>query len=202
MTRLLPFLAILALCGCNTAQRDASRILAAQTPGSSSGAGATFVGPANSAAPSTQTAERRVSYYQPKNDIPLPVYGHASAKTSAETSAQPAPEAAPAPAWIDEKVTTTYGQHQDAAAVVKLATAAGAWGQARWLGIALILCAIGGLLYSHNNPEGYPVICWKIGAIGLFLTAYDPSPWFGLLLIIPGIFYVGQKLGVIRPLPL
>lgn len=196
----LPFLAILALSACNTAPNAARRVLEAQTPGNASGAGATFTGPANSAAPSTQTAERRVSYYQPKNDIPLPVYGQTPAKTSAD--APPQAPAAPQPAWIDEKVTTTYGQHQDAAAVVKLATSAAGWGKSRILGIMLLLCAIGGLLYSHNNPEGYPVICWKVGGIGLFLMAYDPSPWWGLLLIIPGIFYVGQKLGVIRPLPL
>ena len=195
----LPFIAILALSSCNTAPSAARRVLEAQTPGNATGAGATFTGPANSAAPSTQVAERRVSYYQPRADIPLPVYGNQPANDAA-SPIQQAPQ--PAPAWIDEKVTTSIGQHQDAAAVVKLATSATAWGKSRWLGIMLFLCAVGGLLYSHNNPEGYPVICWKVGGIGLFLAAYDPSPWWGLLLIIPGIFDVGQKLGVIRPLPI
>jgi hypothetical protein len=118
-------------------------------------------------------------------------------------NSQPAPVAGPpVPAWIDETTTTTIGQHQDAAGILKVATAVGSWGRARWLGILLLLAAVGGLLYAHGNPEGYPVICWQVGGVGLFLAMFDPSPWWLALLILPAGFYFAQKLGLLRlPLP-
>lgn len=203
---------LLASVGCSSLPGTAGSIVAQQTPGVSSGAGATFQGPANSAAPSTQVATRRVGYYPPPvRQWPLPVTGIqpvSAAALPAEPSAPPPastsasgftpPSAPPAPAWIDEHTETTFGQHQDAAGIVKVAVSMGRWGRARWFGILCCLAAVGGLLWAHNNPEGYPVVCWKIGAVGIFLAVFDPSPWWLLLLIIPAGFYLLQKLGLLR----
>lgn len=205
-------LAVLCLTGCQN--RVSRGIVAEQKPGYAEGAGATFTGPANSAAASTQVAQRRVAYYAPQRE-PLPRYAaprkaapETTESTEVEAPAQAAPsapfaplppvQAAPAPAWIDERTETTFGQHQDAAGLVKAATAVGSWGRARWFGILCILAAIGGLLYAAGNAEGYPLICWKVGAVGVFLATFDPSPWWLLLLIIPAGFYVIQKLNLLR----
>lgn len=214
-----PFAVILlaALCfsGCGTF-RGASGIVAQQTPGQSTGAGATFTGPANSAAASTQTAQRRVAYYPPPAPAsPAPVAAPVTVRASDAPATAPSapalpqsstsplqlqlPAPAPAPAWIDEKTETTFGQHQDAAGLVKAATAIGSWGRARWLGILCILFAAFALAWAHNNPEGYPLVAWKIGAVGLFLALFDPSPWWLLLLIIPAAFYTIQKLKITLP---
>lgn len=210
--------ALLALTGCG-AIRGASGIVAQQTPGQSTGAGATFTGPANSAAASTQTAQRRVAYYPPPQREALPRYAPQSAQAESPearaqsqtptATAEPASSqlstlnsqllAPPPPAWIDEKIETTFGQHQDAAGLVKAATAIGSWGRARWLGILCILFAAFALAWAHNNPEGYPLVAWKIGAVGVFLALFDPSPWWLLLLIIPAAFYTIQKLKITLP---
>lgn len=205
--------ALLTLTGCGTF-RGASGIVAQQTPGQSTGAGATFTGPANSAAASTQTAQRRVAYYPPTAPAPAapaPVAAPVTVRTSepapatetpptaAPVAQLPAPLAPPAPAWIDEKIETSFGQHQDAAGLVKAATAIGSWGRARWLGILCILFAAFALAWAHNNPDGYPLVAWKIGAVGLFLALFDPSPWWLLLLIIPAAFYAVQKLKITLP---
>lgn len=207
--------ALLTLTACGTF-RGASGIVAQQTPGQSTGAGATFTGPANSAAASTQTAQRRVAYYpSPAPAAPAPIAAPVTVRTPEPTPAPETPQtsapvsqlstlnsqplAPPAPAWIDEKIETTFGQHQDAAGLVKAATAIGSWGRARWLGILCILFAAFALAWAHNNPDGYPLVAWKIGAVGLFLALFDPSPWWLLLLIIPAAFYTIQKLKITLP---
>lgn len=202
---------LLTLTGC--AQRSGANILAEQRPGEASGAGATLTGPTNAAAATTQTAKRRVGYYPPPSrQWPLPTTGLVA--TPAETTlpvnattpdqspsgaVSPAPLAAPAPAWIDETVTTTIGQHQDAAGLIKAASAMASWGKARWLGIVCILCGAFGLAWAHNNPDGYPLICWKIAGIGLALAIFDPSPWWLLALLLPAAFYIWQKLQIKLP---
>lgn len=205
----LGIVAVAVLCvGCGS-MKSASAIVAQQTPGQSSGAGATFQGPANSAAPSTQIAQRRASYYPaPTRQWPLPTTGIKPAQDSASQTSVPVlrtdePQTAmppmPSPAWIDERTETTFGQHQDAAGLVQAATAMGSWGRARWFGILCVLFAAFALAWAHNNPEGYPLIAWKIGAVGMFLVVFDPSPWWLLLLIIPGVFYIVQKLKITLP---
>jgi hypothetical protein len=199
----------LALSQTGCQNRMSRGIVSEQKPGLATGAGATFTGPANSAAASTQVAQRRVAYYAPPAAsapvaAPLPV----RTESPAAPQAAPAPAAhapsyapppgPPAPAWIDERTETSFGQHQDAAGLMKAATAIGSWGRARWFGILCLLASIGGLLYAHGNPEGYPLICWKVGAVGVFLAVFDPSPWWLLLLILPAGFYVVQKLNLLR----
>lgn len=203
--RLIALVLMMSLAGCtNRSGKAASSIVAQQTPGSSSGAGATFVGPANSAAPSTQTAHRRAAYYPaPVRDWPLPTTGLSAQSPAASDQSpiahpQSAIQQVPPPAWIDEKTETTFGQHQDAAGLVTAAIAAGAWGKARWLGLLCVAFSALALAWSHNNPEGYPLVAWKIGAVGLALVVLDPSPWWLLLLIIPAGFYFVQKLNLLR----
>ena len=195
----------LLLGGCAATNGNARRIVEGQQPGQATGAGATFLGPANSAAPSTQVAQRRVGYYPaPKRDIPLPFYGKKAeeAAKGGDVDQMPVnPTEQPLPAWIDERVETTYGQHQDAAAMIKVASAVGMWGKARVFGVLAILFGIAVLLYSHGNPDGYPVIGWAVAGAGVFLVAFDPSPWWLLLLIPVGLFYFAQKLaekGILR----
>jgi len=196
---------LLGATGCSRVSSGAAKLMAEQHPGQATGAGATITGPSNSAAPTTQTAHRRAGYYAPPTrDWPLPTTGLPATPTASPSpppSLSPSPTTspqAPAPAWIDEKVETTIGQHQDAAGLVTAAIAANAWGKARWLGLLCVAFSALALAWSHNNPEGYPLIAWKIGAIGLALVVLDPSPWWLLLLILPAAFYVVQKLNLLR----
>lgn len=193
--------------GCMNKGAAATNIVAQQTPGYSTGAGASFTGPANSAAPSTQVAQRRAAYYPaPTRQWPLPTTGIKAASpapSDATANAKPEAEQSPAvptPAWIDERTETTFGQHQDAAGLVQAATAMGNWGKARWFGILCVLFGAFALAWAHNNPEGYPLVAWKIGAVGLFLVIFDPSPWWLLLLLIPAGFYTIQKLKITLPI--
>lgn len=201
MKTMLAILAVLTLGGCNNSSKGVSRaVLDAQTPGTSSGAGATFVGPANSAAPSTQVAQRRAAYY-PQPSRESFVYGKPAVPVIKSDEAQPVPvevqqQQVPVPAWIDERVETTYGQHQDAAGIMKVALSLAAWSKIRWIGICFVLFSLFGLAWSHNNPEGYPLVCWKFLAGGLFLAIIDPNPWWGLVLLIPAGFYAWQKSGL------
>jgi hypothetical protein len=207
--------AVLTLTACQN--RVSRGIVAEQKPGYAEGAGSTFTGPANSAAASTQIAHRRMAYYPPPQREPF-VYGGRisttepqkfpaneappqSADATPSTAVPSAVLAPPAPAWIDERTETTFGQHQDAAGLVKAATAIGSWGRARWFGILAIIAAAFGLAWAHNNPDGYPLVCWKIGAVGVFLAVFDPSPWWLLLLLIPATLYTVQKLNITARLP-
>lgn len=193
----------LLFAGCAHFPGTAGSVVAQQTPGVATGAGATFTGPANSAAASTQTAARRVSYYPPPVRAPLPRFGSPARESRAEVVAPPVLLPSPAaPAWIDERTETTFGPHQDASGIIKAANFLAGWGKARWFGVLCLLGAAFGLAWAHNNPEGYPVICWKVGGIGLFLALFDPSPWWLLLLLIPAGFYLAQKLGLLRLPPL
>lgn len=204
------FAILLGVAACKYVPGTASSVVSEQKPGVATGAGATFTGPANSAAPSTQVAARRVGYYPPPTRQALPRYIAPSVpeikvgEQPSVVSAQPEPEPAqtPQPAWIDEHVETTYGQHQDAAGIIKVANYLGTWGKMRWIGLLCLFAAYSGLLWSHGNADGYPVICWKVGACGLVFTVLDASLWWLLLLIIPAGFYLAQKLGLLRlPLP-
>jgi hypothetical protein len=207
---------VLMLGGCKTRGFWASKsVIEGQTPGVAAGAGATLTGPANSAAPSTQTAQRRTAYYPPpaadrvesgklkvegQKTPPPPeavVGGSTDSQLSALSSQLP-PVAVPAPAWIDEKVTTQIGQHQDAAAIVKLAAAASGWPMLRWIGLGCVLAGVGGLLWSHGNPDGYPLVFWKVGGAGVFFMLAGENPAWLLLLILPLGFYAVQKLNLLR----
>jgi len=205
---LLLFL-LIAFSGC--LNKTGQHIAEAQKPGIATGAGATLTGPANSATPTTQVAQRRVAYYPPQAEplprsaAPMPVISttseptaHIAAAPAGVVSSTPAAPF-PAPAWIDERTETTLGQHQDAAGLIKAASALGSWGRARWLGIVCMIFSAFALAWAHNNPDGYPLVAWKTGAVGLFLALFDPSPWWLLLLFIPAGFYVVQKLKITLP---
>lgn len=204
----------LLLVGCNgfgvkVASSPSSGILAQQTPGLASGAGATFTGPSNSAGASTQVASRRVGYFQPLPvNLPTPVV---------QTSVQPvAPDVksdvstqvvqpqmqvfnqTPQPAWIDEKVETTYAPHQDAAGIIKVSNILSQWGVMRWIGLLCVFVGYSGILWSTHNPEGYLVVFWKVVACGVVFFVIDASLWWLLLLVIPAGFYLMQKLGLLN----
>ncbi len=190
-------LVCLLLSGCSHfTSKTAPNILAEQTPGVVEGGGAKLTSPGNAAAPTTMVAEKRTAFYPPPQRQPLPRY---------ESPAKPVESPAiapPAPVWIDEKVTTTIGAHQDAAAIVKVASEANTWSKTRWIGIALVVVALLAALYYRGTPDGYPLIYLKVGAIGLALAIIDPSPWWFLMLIIPAGFYVAQKFNLLRlPMP-
>ncbi len=200
MRLLIALFAVALVGGCKNLPTSVSKIVAGQTPGEATGAGAVFVGPANSAAPSTQVATRQVGYYPPPVKMPLPRFVPTPAPQP-QADVAPVPPETPVPAWVNEHVETTFGQHQDAAGIVKVATSMGGWGSARWLGILCMLGGAFGLAWAHGNPDGYPVVCWKVGGVGLVLAIFDPNPWWILLLLIPAGFYLAQKLNLLK-LPL
>lgn len=200
---------ILLGAGCGVVPRltGASGVIQSQTPGAATGAGASVVGPANSASPTTQTSERRVAYYPP----PSVVIPDVAAKVQVQTpTSVPQPQLPPVviqppatqpqyPAWTYEHVSTTIGEHQDAAGLVKAAKVASGWSTVRWLGILTTLVGIAGWLYSYNNHEtGYPLVFIKVAIAGLIITIVGSNPWLLLLLIIPVGFYALQKLNLLR----
>lgn len=202
----------LNLVGCSgVGQKMVTSVAQSQAPGAATGAGATIIGPTNSAEPTTQVAERRTAYYAPQADLTgIAAYIHSQVGQLAVTPAvqsstqqtQPVaipPSTAPQyPAWTYEKVSTTIGQHQDAAGLVKAAQTASGWPVWRWIGIATMVVGIGGWLYSYNNKEtGYPLVWIKVFLCGAIITAVGSNPWLLLLLLIPLGFYAVQKLAAI-----
>ena len=185
---------LLLLSAC--APFAARKIVEAQTPGTVTGAGATLVGPGNSASPTTQSAERTIAFTVPQVGT-TPQLTPVAVQTPT-----PVPSAVPlvsiSPAWIQERVTTQLGQHQDAAGIIKVAASVSQWGTVKWMGLICILVCIGGLLWSHGNPDGYPVVFWKVGGCGIALMLIGDHPAWLLILIIPFAFYAVQKLGLIR----
>lgn len=186
-------LGALLFSGCPAfSSRTAPNILAAQTPGTVEGAGVKLTSPGNAASPTTMTAEKRTAYYAPPYREPLIRY-----ESPYKPQEQPK-MGIPAPAWIDEKVVTVIGAHQNAALLIKAAEEGEKWSKVRWLGICLVVVALGAALYYRGTPEGYPMIYLKVGAIGAALAIIDPSGWWFLLLLVPALFYLAQKLGVLK----
>lgn len=175
---------------------SARHIVEAQTPGQVTGAGATLVGPANSATGSSQIAERRM-WYRPTRPAAGSVPVAPPVITPAPRVEQPPIQPA-APEWIYERTETTLGQHQDAAGIVKVAATMSAWSSVKWIGLLCILVCLGGLLWSHGNPDGYPLVFWKVGGIGLFLVLVGDNPFWLLLLLLPLGFYAIQRLNLLR----
>lgn len=201
MSRVL--LAALFLCvaaACSNPSRQTARVITAQAPGSASGSGSTLVGPTNSAASSTQVAERTTVWAPPPTALATPFV---SAPTIPSVTTPLPPSSLPIPVWTTERTSTTLGSHQDATGLLKAAQVASGWPAVRWIGIICVILCIGGLLHSHNNPDtGYPLVWIKVGISGVILIIIGDNPWMLLLLSIPVGFYLLQKLGLIRlPLP-
>lgn len=180
----------------------ARRIVQAQTPGTASGAGATFIGPANSAQPSTQTAERTITFAVPQIAIPQPVVppvdlGGALNTQRSTPSTQVPDVKTPVMTSVVERTNTTFGAHQDAAGIVKIAMTASSWTKTRWLGLLAVLLGIGGLLHAAGNDQGYPLVWIKTAVVGAVLMIVS-NPWWLLLGLIPLGFYAVQKLGLMR----
>lgn len=197
----------LAFVGC--ANRPAE-IVRAQAPGGASGAGAVLTGPANSAAPTSQRAERVVAYFPPAPAVAVssrppssPAASPGSALPSpahpeAPAGISPAPPAPALPAWVVERVETNLGQHQDAAAIVKVAAAVSSWGAVKWIGALALALGVIGWLWSVGNPAGFPIVFLKIAGCGLALVLVGDSPGWLLLFLLPVGFYAAQKLGLVR----
>ncbi len=211
---------LFVLSGCQALPGQASRsttaIVKAQTPGTATGSGASVTGPSNSAAPTTQVAERRTAYFPPAAPVrkvmpaamPAPVVAASAAPEptpAAAVVAVPSPpqpvgvEGVPqlTPAWTYERTETTLGQHQDAAGIAKVAATVGNWGALKWCGLFCILGGIAGLLYAAGHDEGYPLVCWKIIGFGIFFMMAGDNPLWLLLLLLPFGFYAAQKFGLI-----
>jgi type IV secretory pathway VirB2 component (pilin) len=179
----------LTLLGCGSF-RPASSIITAQAPGVAQGAGATVIGPTNAQTQTIQVADRKITYITPdlmSLRANIPVAAASPSTTQSPPPSQPL-------ASIEEHVSTTIGSHQDAAVLIKVATGIGSWGKARWVGILFIIFGALAIAWSHNNPDGYPLVAWKFLGAGLFLALFDPSPWWLCILIIPAAFYAYQKL--------
>lgn len=210
MNRLGLFLFVLTAAvytaGCSAMQWGragiAREIVNAQRPGVATGAGATITGPTNSAAPTTQVAERRANYFPPD---PYPVgawrqFAGKPASTAAEDSPlQPQAAASYVPAQpvasMYERTETTFGQHQSASAVIQAAAKLDGFNKIQWVGLLLIVGSVAALLWSAGHNEGYPVIYWKCLGLGVFFLFCDNPLWL-LLLLIPAGFYAVQRFGL------
>lgn len=202
-----------AFTGCANRARDTSKaILDAQTPGSATGAGATLTSPGNSAAPTTQTATRRMAFYAPaapqpvrvespqplKVESTIPDIDTRAASSPSTFTFQPSTPAPPAPAWLEEKTETSIGQHQEAAGIMKAAATLDKWPAVKWLGLLAIIGGIAGLLWAAGHDQGYPLVCWKFVGAGLVLILLGDSPWALAALVVPIGFYLAQKYNLAR----
>jgi hypothetical protein len=67
------------------------------------------------------------------------------------------------PRYVHEKVTTTIGQHQDAAPLIRAAAYASNWSGPKWIGLLCIFVGLGGWLYGVTHKEtGYPLVFLKV----------------------------------------
>jgi hypothetical protein len=191
-------LLVAVLSGCRYIPSSPRRVVEAQKPGIATGAGATFTGPTNSAAPSTQTAEKRVAYYPRPQREPLPRYYAPVVSPGSE----PAPSIVeqnedPTIAWMYERAETTFGEHQNAGAIMKAAAAMSKWSSLRWIGLTCVVLGVLGMAWSYKNEEsGYPLVYLKLAGFGVFFLLASDNPLWLLLLIIPVGFYAVQKFGL------
>lgn len=192
---------VFLVSGCKAVQFGkagvAPEIVAAQKPGVASGAGATITGPTNTAAPTTQIAERKAWYFpagpfrygKPANATTPPVIINAAPQQ--EVPPEPQPSA------TYEHTETTFGQHQSASAVIQAAAQLDGLNKVQWLGIFAIIGGIAALLWSAGHDKGYPLIYVKIVGIGVVLLLVG-NPWYLLLGLIPLAFYAAQKFGILK----
>lgn len=193
--------ACVLLFGCKSGPQTAANIVREQTPGTASGAGGTLVGPANSATPTTQVAERSFTFQPPTISVPLPrpsVPVIAIPGVTPPVIGLPAPQ----PVTVTERVSTTIGHHQDAAGIIaQAAKLAGGLTKIQWLGIGLIVLGVAALLWCAGHDEGYPLVYWKIIGGGLLLAMFGDSPWWLAVLIPAALLYAAQRLGLLRITP-
>lgn len=197
----LIFCVLCAVCvwlvGCKTAPTTARRVLEAQSPGLATGAGATLTGPANSAAPTTQIAERSFTF-----SVPLPAPSVPIIAIPRAEPPQVSIPAAPQPIMVTERVSTTIGQHQDAAGIIaQAAKMADGLGKVQWLGVAMLVLGVAGLLWSAGHDQGYPLVFWKCVGAGLLLVMFGDNPWWLAAAAVPLLLYAAQKFGILRPFP-
>jgi hypothetical protein len=198
-------LTLLIVACWSTGCQAARRIVQAQTPGTASGAGASVTGPANSAAPTTQKAERTMGFRpraiapveRPKLDIDRPAVGapalHGLPPSAFEFQIPEKPE------WIHERVETSIGEHQDAAGIVKVAVSLSKWNSVKWLGLMCVVVGLFGIAWSYNNDEsGYPLVFIKVAGAGVLLIFFAENPWWLLVLMPPAALYIAQKLNLLR----
>lgn len=200
---------ILPFAGCSTLGLTKAVSLAeAQQAGHAEGAGANVTGPTNAAAPTVQSAFRDIKY-TPVIVRPKARAEHEFPAILAQYPNQPSPQSASGndanqievlavPTSASERVETTIGQHQNVEGIVKAAMIASRWSSVRWLGILTIIIGVGGMLWSHGNPDGYPLIFVKVIGCGIVLTLIGENPWLLLILLLPVGFYVLQKLNLLR----
>jgi len=185
---------LLILAGC--AGHEARKLVEAQKPGTSVGAGATLTGPTNSSAPSTQKATRVIHFAPPAvAQVALPTPVIPSVELKAQDLSQPAPSV---PSAVYEHVETSLGQHQDATALIKAAGEMSKWTTHRWIGFVGVFIGVGGVLWSYKNEEsGYPMVYVKIIIVSTIVMLVD-NPWWLLLGLLPLAFYMAQKLNLLR----
>lgn len=202
MNRLAIIVVCLGCSACSMLPTSVNRIVEAQTPGVATGAGATLTGPANSATPTTQNAERTIAFTIPNIEVAAPTISIPQPAVPLMSVEPPPPRmppmSMPQVAWIQERTSTSLGQHQDAAGIVKVAATMSGWSSVKWIGFLCILVCVGGLLWSHGNPDGYPLVFWKVGGVGLFLVLVGDHPAWLLLLLLPLGLYALQKLNLLR----
>lgn len=197
----LVLLLILAT-GCT---RGGARYAEAQKPGTVTGAGVTFTGPANSAQPSKVSGKRTATYRYPSfGDLSAPPVTGASSEPAAPGVQPAAADPAPAPrapdlVTVTEEFTAEIGAHQALAGILaQAAKLVSSWTWLRWVGIACILGGVAFAVWSMQNPLGYVMVGFAIAGCGVVFVFASANPAWLLLLAAPGLWFTVQKLGIVR----
>ena len=208
-------LALLGGCASPAGKQVADSVASMGGAQATGAGGSTMTAPPAAAEPSEQHAVEVTVYQQEElapvvqvQDAPPPaVEFHADPM---DTPAQPAVAVAtaqpqqPRPLYRRVETHTKLGAQQEVAPMLKQAGEFfGRLNKAHWLGILGLLASIGGILHSAGNKEsGYP-LCWlKVMGGSTLAIVMGDALWFWILLALAGLLYAGQKLGIIRTLPL
>lgn len=72
------------------------------------------------------------------------------------------------------------------------------WNKFEWMGLVIMLGGIAYILYSMRNPDGYPLVGWKVAGSGLLLLITGGNPWMLSLLVLALIFWAAQHTGLLK----
>lgn len=190
--------------------KETGKVVASQLGGTVSGAGATMTTPNNAATPSTQSAYKRTIYQDVRKDkpdvpeirfkLPQELEVPAQSPNVAQQVAQKVESTnfVEVPASVEEWTETTIGSHQDLDSIIKsMGSALKVITLGHVLGLLMVIVGSGGVMWSMGNPNGYMAVFLGLLIVGVLLLVTG-NVWWLAVAALPALFWLGQKLGIIR----
>jgi len=99
---------------------------------------------------------------------------------------------------VSESVDTSIGHHQDASTIIAAARKVEGWNKYEWIGLILVIVGGGYILWSAKNPDGYPLVGWKILGCGFALLLTAGNPWMLGILVLAVALWALQHTGLLK----